>query len=174
MIRWMIQAFGATTYTTLGWSGCCEVACVRPTCVEDDLGRGTYELQWWYLSAVYTVYDEGFEEDGAVVGLSGEFIDHAGLRQVRLVVEGSRIGSRCLVTRRERRGGGGVGGMGRDPSSGGHFEGVVGEWVEHVSPLYIPRAGESTNEPTNQFSSPTVVTFSFFGLRSSGSHSLFR
>jgi len=25
---------------------------------------------------VYAIYDEGFEENGAVVGFSGEFIDH--------------------------------------------------------------------------------------------------
>lgn len=26
---------------------------------------------------MYAVYDEGFEEDGAVVGITGEFVDHA-------------------------------------------------------------------------------------------------
>lgn len=27
-------------------------------------------------SAVYAIYDEGFEQNGAVVGFTGEFVDH--------------------------------------------------------------------------------------------------
>ena len=30
----------------------------------------------WALSAMYTVDDEGLEEDGAVVGCAFEFVDH--------------------------------------------------------------------------------------------------
>jgi hypothetical protein len=28
------------------------------------------------MSAVYTIHDEGFEENGAVVGCTGKFINH--------------------------------------------------------------------------------------------------
>jgi hypothetical protein len=38
------------------------------------------------LSAVYTVYDEGFEEDGAVVGFTGLLVDHSGVGECALVL----------------------------------------------------------------------------------------
>jgi hypothetical protein len=30
------------------------------------------------VSAVYTIYDEGFEEDAAVARSTGKFVDHTG------------------------------------------------------------------------------------------------
>ena len=32
----------------------------------------------WAISAVYTVDDEGLEQDGAVLGLADGFVNHAG------------------------------------------------------------------------------------------------
>jgi hypothetical protein len=37
-------------------------------------------------SAVYTIDDEGFKKDSAVVGLAGEFVDHAGIGPVVSVI----------------------------------------------------------------------------------------
>lgn len=38
------------------------------------------------LSAVYAVHDEGFEEDGAVVGYTGLLVDHSGVGECALVL----------------------------------------------------------------------------------------
>ena len=65
------------------------------------------------MSAVYTVDDEGFEQDGAVVGFASVFIDHAGAigesaKTVALSTGRCRVGrspgapQRVMVVRRGR------------------------------------------------------------------------